>query len=701
MSNFLDSKYIINLDLMQDTRNNTMHFNLSDSETSDFWINITRYTVDINEELLDKTVTLYVVKPNKNVEFGNISYDSTEKMYYCNLSSEFKNIKGNYTAQVVIYDSSTKERKVTRSKFKYYVEDDILSDASGTVKPEEQENILDDIISRLAALEEGGDGSTSASASNITITDTAGNFTATNVEDALAEAGSQIKEKASKNDLEVERARIDTFMSLEEGSTTGDAELIDGRIGADGAIYKNIGGAIRTQLKTVNYNVKKNIDSILEYHSIIDALKNKGIEIVSQKFSNLLDNIQNFEYDGGEFTIKIENNIITVNGTLNDFVYIKLTNSVDVGQGSSGGNKKSVWAQENCNLVSVGNKYSLKRYIINGTAMDNEGTASVAGSIVSSARTSSYTNVLSDSKGLVELAEEIAYIQLYLPLGIYDNLQIGVILQENEVTTEYTPNGYVKTEIEFPKNVADYPTVINGTKWLEIQGTYFNAVQGGCSDGEYIYCGVVHDSNDSGNTTLYKIDIKTKEIVKTVRSFSLGHCNSMTYCDYDGYIHCVSLDSKSTIHRVTTDLEYIDSYEINILTQYPESTGFGAIDYNKDKEIFTFLIRGDKKGYAIFTKNLTFVKIIWTEKIPSHVYGGICTDKNFIYQTVCGANDRNAEIGIFTWEGTLVASVNVDSWYGEIEEMFLVGNRMFTTAANFDYTNHEIWELTPNNFTLF
>lgn len=199
MSN-LDSKYIINLDLMQDTKNNTMHFNLSDSETSDFWINITRYGVDINEELLDKTVTLYVIKPNKNVEFGNISYDSTEKMYYCNLSSEFKNIKGNYTAQVVIYDSSTKERKVTRSKFKYYVEDDILSDASGTVKPEEQENILDDIISRLAALEEGGGGSISTSASNITITDTANNFTSTNVEGALQEVGSQIKE--IENDMQ-------------------------------------------------------------------------------------------------------------------------------------------------------------------------------------------------------------------------------------------------------------------------------------------------------------------------------------------------------------------------------------------------------------------------------------------------------------------------------------------------------------------
>ena len=43
-------------------------------------------------------------------------------------------------------------------------------------------------------------------------------------------------------------ARMDEFTKLEEGSTTGDAELIDGRIGSDGKTYDNIGGAIRGQV---------------------------------------------------------------------------------------------------------------------------------------------------------------------------------------------------------------------------------------------------------------------------------------------------------------------------------------------------------------------------------------------------------------------------------------------------------------------
>ena len=71
--------------------------------------------------------------------------------------------------------------------------------------------------------------------------------------------------KASKVELDVERKRIDSFTSLPEGSTTGDAELIDGRVGADGKTYENIGTAIREQFKNVN----KTTDDLLKSYTPI------------------------------------------------------------------------------------------------------------------------------------------------------------------------------------------------------------------------------------------------------------------------------------------------------------------------------------------------------------------------------------------------------------------------------------------------
>lgn len=66
----------------------------------------------------------------------------------------------------------------------------------------------------------------------------------------------QLAAKAEQTALNIEKARIDSFTTLAAGSTTGDAELIDGRIGADGITYPNIGGAVRSQIATLDSRTK-------------------------------------------------------------------------------------------------------------------------------------------------------------------------------------------------------------------------------------------------------------------------------------------------------------------------------------------------------------------------------------------------------------------------------------------------------------
>lgn len=52
--------------------------------------------------------------------------------------------------------------------------------------------------------------------------------------------------------LAVERARIDQFTRLGEGSTTGDAELMDVRVGANGTVYNNAGDSVRGQVEQLS-----------------------------------------------------------------------------------------------------------------------------------------------------------------------------------------------------------------------------------------------------------------------------------------------------------------------------------------------------------------------------------------------------------------------------------------------------------------
>lgn len=70
----------------------------------------------------------------------------------------------------------------------------------------------------------------------------------------------ELKTKATKEELNVQKLRIDQFTALPEGSTTGDAELQDIRIGADGITYNTAGDAVRGQVGDLKIDLDKASD---------------------------------------------------------------------------------------------------------------------------------------------------------------------------------------------------------------------------------------------------------------------------------------------------------------------------------------------------------------------------------------------------------------------------------------------------------
>lgn len=70
-------------------------------------------------------------------------------------------------------------------------------------------------------------------------------------------------------------ARMDTFTQLPSGSTSGDAELIDIRVGADGITYSTAGDAVRGQVT----NLRSDLAAITDNTRISITEKNKYIDL--------------------------------------------------------------------------------------------------------------------------------------------------------------------------------------------------------------------------------------------------------------------------------------------------------------------------------------------------------------------------------------------------------------------------------------
>lgn len=71
------------------------------------------------------------------------------------------------------------------------------------------------------------------------------------IERAERIAGDENEKAERKAEIDVERQRINNLAKLQEGSTTGDAELADIRVGADGKEYENAGEAVRKQVSAL------------------------------------------------------------------------------------------------------------------------------------------------------------------------------------------------------------------------------------------------------------------------------------------------------------------------------------------------------------------------------------------------------------------------------------------------------------------
>lgn len=263
--------------------------------------------------------------------------------------------------------------------------------------------------------------------------------------------------KSAESDVKLLHTRLDAVTKLESGSTTGDAELIDGRVGSNSNVYMTIGDSIRGQVSDI--------------YTAIDIISNLKIKYEYEWNEGGYISISNgsvVSYDNWKYTdfIEIDGGVTTLQ--------FKTSSDSSLGYNAFYDSNKSFIKTINVGDVTTTVPENARYFRLSIQTNRNISTFNVIeGNLSNKCNSNDVNNIVNKSQD--EFVEEYigikkdAYKYEWISGGYIDVNNGGVVIYD--AYWKYTD--YVKLS-DGVKKLTTTTTLDNGTLWNAFYDTNYN-----------------------------------------------------------------------------------------------------------------------------------------------------------------------------------------------------------------------------------
>lgn len=455
----------------------------------------------------------------------------------------------------------------------------------------------------------------------------------------------------------VARAQIANIAKLPAGSTTGDAELADIRVGANGKVYKTAGEAVRGQVQENKEqtdeavaSLKEELGNVVGTDSLNKQLFNKNDFSVGGMRSGLKTDDKNRITNAGTSfkdnkPIKCKKGDvfkIKVNLSNSDFIGCRIgihEVSDDFFVLDSG------WIQD----VQNGAEYTIQHH--STTGFNIQFSFSKTSNIVTTNKT--------EFVGVLELYNLLSNVKFSISKG---DIALTNIELENKYKALWDPLS-VPNDLIYKSNTTSNVFITANTSYR---------LQGCAISNDYLYYSMT--TPDNSESYIYKVSLENSEIINNI-SGNYGHVGDMTYNALTNEIVTLNaVTSYSDLFFFDADtLEYKKTIRINT-----DDWRLSAISYNQSTNgyIVEFAKNNTWSDYKFAFTDINFNIISEFNAInKGQTLQGITNDYNYIYATysdpniIIVYNINGAYVGYielpFSSEAECVAKKNNDLFVGE------------------------------------